>query len=378
MSPISSGMSAETSGADRSNGCCGTIAAVDHRAERIAVEQRLRRGADRLLRGFHRRQKLRHRQRLQLAKVVAGEAEHLQHGIGQLGCAVALAQPDRRAALHDGAMEQPARRRHRQQRADLAAAAELAEDRDVARIAAEAVDVVAHPFQCGDHVQRAGIAGRGEIRAADRRQVEEAEDVQPLVHGDDDHVATLGQPRALQPGDVRGAVGERAAMEPHHDRPLRRCRSPGDQTLRVRQSSVSGEVSGGPEKSASSGRVAGAQTLLRRMSGVVQRVAHAGPGRRPARRHEAVGARCRRTIGNALEGGDTVDDRAADLAGRGLDRRRALEVPISFIASSRFRAPACSGGAQAVDTGAALDPRRGGGLRSLQSIRKPQCGSGGS
>ena len=33
--------------------------------------------------------------------------------------------------------------------------------------------------------------------------------------------------------------------------------SPGDQTLRVRQSSVSGDVSGGPEKSASSGRVAG-------------------------------------------------------------------------------------------------------------------------
>ncbi len=35
------------------------------------------------------------------------------------------------------------------------------------------------------------------------------------------------------------------------------CSGPGDQTLRVRQSSVSGEVSGGPEKSASSGRGVG-------------------------------------------------------------------------------------------------------------------------
>ena len=68
-----------------------------------------------------------------------------------------------------------------------------------------------------------------------------------------------------------------------------------------------------------------AQAFLRRVPRIVQSVAHAGPGRRPARRHEAVGARCRRTIGNALEGGDAFDDRTAHPARRGLHRRRALD-----------------------------------------------------
>ena len=48
--------------------------------------------------------------------------------------------------------------RHRHQRADLPAAAGLAEDRDVVRVAAESRDVVAHPLQRRDEVEHAGVA----------------------------------------------------------------------------------------------------------------------------------------------------------------------------------------------------------------------------
>ena len=49
------------------------------------------------------------------------------------------------AALGDGPVEQPGRGRRAEQRADAHAARRLAEDRDVAGVAAEARDVVAHP-----------------------------------------------------------------------------------------------------------------------------------------------------------------------------------------------------------------------------------------
>ncbi len=91
-------------------------------------------------------------------------------------------------------MEQPARRRHGQQRADFAPAAGLAEDRHVAGIAAEPVDVVAHPLQRRDHVERAGVPRLCELGTADRREVEEAEDVEPLIHGNDHDVVAFGQP----------------------------------------------------------------------------------------------------------------------------------------------------------------------------------------
>ena len=59
----------------------------------------------------------------------------------------------------------PARRRHRHQRGDLRAAAGLAEHHDVARVAAELGDVVAHPAQRQHQVEHAGVAGVREIRA---------------------------------------------------------------------------------------------------------------------------------------------------------------------------------------------------------------------
>ena len=60
-------------------------------------------------------------------------------------------------ALHDGAVEEAARCRHRHERLHFAAAARLTEDRHIARVAAELRDVVAHPLQGREHVERARI-----------------------------------------------------------------------------------------------------------------------------------------------------------------------------------------------------------------------------
>jgi hypothetical protein len=48
-------------------------------------------------------------------------------------------------------------------------------------------------------------------------------------------------------------------------------------------------------------------------------IAHAGPGHRLFRRHEPVGAFGRRSVGDALEGPDSVDVHPPDLPERGLD-----------------------------------------------------------
>jgi hypothetical protein len=112
-------------------------------------------------------------------------------------------------------VEQPLGRRHRQQRADLAAAARLAEDRHVARIAAEARGVVAHPLQRSDDVQHADVAGVGELGAG-AAQIEMPVDRQPVIDADDHHVAGPRQIRAVVAERRPGAVGIAAAVNPHH------------------------------------------------------------------------------------------------------------------------------------------------------------------
>jgi hypothetical protein len=158
---------------------------------------------------------------------VRAEADFAQHRFRKLRGPLAVVEPDGRTPHYDGAVEQVARRRHRQQRAHLPAAARLAEDRHVAGIAAEALDVVAHPLQRRQHVERAGIAGLGESRAAKLGEVHVAEDVEPLIdsyHHDvvmggeigavDRHAAraarllgiNLGASRGLQLGHLAGQV----------------------------------------------------------------------------------------------------------------------------------------------------------------------------
>jgi hypothetical protein len=216
--------------------------AVDDRAEIVAVEQRIgaRAGG---ARGRHdRAQELVERHVRELGRIA--DAELLQHRVGQRIGALARREAHRRARLDHRAVEEALRGRHDQERADLSAAARLAEDRDVAGIAAKRGDVVAHPTERRDHVERAGIARPREAFAADVFQMQIAADVEPVVDADHDDIAALGEVGAVGDRAVARAIGERAAMQPHHDRPL--AAAPGVQTLSVRQSSTSGVSSAAP------------------------------------------------------------------------------------------------------------------------------------
>ncbi len=124
---------------------------------------------------------------------------------------------DRGTAFDHGAMEQALRRRHCHQRADFSAAAGLAEERDVARIAAEGCDVVAHPFERCDDVEVAQVAGVGVALAAHAREVQVPDGAEPVIDGDDDNVVMSSQPRAVITHESTRAAGVAAAVQPDHD-----------------------------------------------------------------------------------------------------------------------------------------------------------------
>jgi hypothetical protein len=72
----------------------------------------------------------------------------------------------------------------------LPAATGLAEDRDVARIAAEHGDVGADPFEREHQVSQPEVGAVGEALAGarDARQPQIRERVQPMRRRDDDHI----------------------------------------------------------------------------------------------------------------------------------------------------------------------------------------------
>src|SRR3546814_14477154 len=60
----------------------------------------------------------------------------------------------------------------------------------------------------------------GEALAADVGEVQVAEDVEAVVDRDDDHVLARGEVGAVEARPVGRAVGEGAAVQPDHHRPL--------------------------------------------------------------------------------------------------------------------------------------------------------------
>jgi hypothetical protein len=88
-------------------------------------------------------------------------------------------------------------------------------------IFAERRDVVMHPVQRCYLVEQAIIAG-GVVPGFFREfwMNEEAEDSQPVVHGDHDH-ALLRQISAILPRFRRGACNESSTVDPNHYRQLR-------------------------------------------------------------------------------------------------------------------------------------------------------------
>jgi hypothetical protein len=110
---------------------------------------------------------------------------------------------------------------HRHEDSDLAAAARLPEDGDVARISAEPRDVVADPLECEHHVEHPDIARVGHIGRTDIAKVEVAERVEPVADRDDHDVVARRQSRAVIAEVVRRTGRETAAVQPDEHRARR-------------------------------------------------------------------------------------------------------------------------------------------------------------
>ena len=233
----------------------------------------------------HRRQQLLDRHLLRLCRLSRLQAERRHHTIGRLLCVVFRHLLQRRPALDDRLVEEALRRRHRQQRAHLAAAAGLAEDRHVARVAAKARDVVAHPLQRRDDVQHAHVAGIRELRAR-RAQIQMPDDVQAMVDAHDDDIAGPRQVRAVVAERRPGPVGVAAPMNPHHHGALASVvHAVGEDVqheaiLALRRAAAQSPTDG-----------AGRRRHLRRRMAVLKGVPDSGPRLRLPRRHEPIRAR---------------------------------------------------------------------------------------
>ena len=123
-------------------------------------------------------------------------------------------------------MEEPFGQGRRRQAVRIRRAGRLATDRHVAGVAAEGGNVVVHPAQRRDQIEKRVVARRvslGLLRQL--RMGEEAEDAQPVVHRDQ-HDALSCQAFAVVDRHRARAFGVGAAVDVDVDRPLlrRRCR----------------------------------------------------------------------------------------------------------------------------------------------------------
>ena len=197
--------------------------------------------------------------------------------------------------------------------------------------------MLAHPFERGDQVEHAGIAGLGEALAARLRQIEMAEDVQAMVDRHDHDIVALRQPRAVVARRVGRAVRERAAMQPDHHRAPRVVETGRPdmqrQAILAHRQGIDRAPHGRELRPLLGGR------RLRRAAGIGRRLAHAGPRLGLARRHEAVGAGGRGAVGDALEDMHAVRRDAFDAAGSRLDDGRICWLERSAASACRHHRP---------------------------------------
>ena len=141
-------------------------------------------------------------------------AELVEEGLRALAGVERAAGGNLLAAHGDGLVEQALRLWHGHQRRNLGPAAGLAEDRDIARIAAEFGHVCLDPFERKDQVKLTCIAAAGEAIG----QVEIAEDIEPVIDSDYDYIATFGEFCAVvkRVSDRAGRIGP--AVDIDHDR----------------------------------------------------------------------------------------------------------------------------------------------------------------
>jgi hypothetical protein len=124
-----------------------------------------------------------------------------------------------RTALQDCTMEEPLRAGRAEERAHAHGARRLAEDRHVLGVAPERLDVVAHPFECGDLVAQPDVRRSHLVVGTELAKVQESECAEAVVEGDHDDVSAPRKVRPVVEGCGTGSHHESAAVNPDHDRP---------------------------------------------------------------------------------------------------------------------------------------------------------------
>src|SRR5580698_9065469 len=97
----------------------------------------------------------------QRGNIRAAQSQRLHQSPGRFRGFVPRPRPNERTALDDGTMEEAFSLRHCEQNADFASSAGFAEDRNVVWISPKLRDVLAHPLQCSDQVELAGVRRLG-------------------------------------------------------------------------------------------------------------------------------------------------------------------------------------------------------------------------
>ena len=114
-------------------------------------------------------------------------------------------------------MKQSLGRRHGHDGGRLAAATGLPEDHHAIRVSAEVLDVVAHPLERRPEILNTYIRRFRPLLAAQIREMQESEDVEPMIDGHDDDVFFLREIRPVVEQVIARADGETTAVHPHHD-----------------------------------------------------------------------------------------------------------------------------------------------------------------
>ena len=184
-------------------------------------------------------------------------------------------------------------------------------------IAAEFGDIVFHPVERRDDVEHADIAAVGIFLAAQLRQIEKTERVQPVIDRHQHHIMLFRQHGAVIADIAAGAAGEAAAMAPQHDRALlavAKARRPDIQAQAIL--AHRGAIERDDFFLHESRRVGLGRAIAERGG-----IAHIAPGHGWLRRHEAIGARGGGAIGHALEYLDGAVRGAADFSVFGVHHR---------------------------------------------------------
>ena len=303
----------------------GEDLAVDHGIEAEPPPVGSARVGDARQHGDLRFEQARRRNLAQLAglrRLQSKMREHLTCGVGAVP---ALGHLHGGAALDDGLVKETLGAGQRHQHAHFGAPARLAEDGDVAGIAAEGRDIVPHPFEGGHDIHRASGASAFEIVARDVFKMEIAQRTQAMIERDHHDIVGAAEVGAVGPGRGAGAGDEGAAMAPEQDGPLgaRYARRPDVEVETILVALLAAAES---EEFQQIGRQGEDIVILHRPVAVVHGLAHAHPGLGFARRPQAQRPQRRCSIGNSLEDADAALHFAAHFPGRGLDDDASTHV----------------------------------------------------